>query len=113
MIITKGDLLEQEKKISQSGLTNFFKKIEIVSDKTAETYKKILTRYEIEAQRFIMVGNSMRSDIVPVVKIGSNAVHVPYKTTWEHEKEHPPLDEDKYYVLENIGLLPDLVNTKI
>ena len=113
MIITKGDLLEQEKKISQSGLTNFFKNIEIVSDKTAETYKKILTRYEIEAQRFIMVGNSMRSDIVPVVKIGSNAVHVPYKTTWEHEKEHPPLDEDKYYVLENIGLLPDLVNTKI
>ncbi len=113
MIITKGDLLEQEKKISRSGLTNFFKKIEIVSDKTVETYKKILTRYEIEEHRFLMVGNSMRSDIVPVVKIGANAVHVPYKTTWEHEKEHPHLEEDKYYVLENIGLLPDLVKTKI
>ena len=113
MIITKGDLLEQEKKISRSGLANFFKKIEIVSDKTVETYKKILTRYEIEAHRFLMVGNSMRSDIVPVVKIGANAVHVPYKTTWEHEKEHPHLDEEKYYVLENIGLLPDFVKTKI
>ena len=113
MIITKGDLLEQEKKISRSGLTNFFKKIEIVSDKTVETYKKILTRYEIEEQRFLMVGNSMRSDIVPVVKIGANAVHVPYKTTWEHEKEHPHLDKDKYYVLENIGLLPDFVKSKI
>ena len=112
MIITKGDLVEQEKKISRSGLVNFFKKVEIVSDKTEKTYKKILNRFKIERQRFLMVGNSMRSDIVPVVKIGANAVHIPYKTTWEHEKDHPHLDEGEFDVLENITLLPDLLKKK-
>ena len=106
MLITKGDLLDQERKISSSGLIDFFKEVEIISDKTEVTYKKILDRYKINPQSFLMVGNSMRSDIVPVVEIGANAVHIPYKTTWEHEKDHPHLDLDKYSVLKNIGLLP-------
>ena len=67
---------------------------------------KILIRYKIDVQRFLMVGNSMRSDIVPVVQIGAHAVHIPYQSTWEHEKDHPYLDLEKYSVLENIGLLP-------
>ena len=112
MIITKGDLVDQEKKISISGLMDFFKEIEITSDKTELTYKKILIRYKIDPQRFLMVGNSMRSDIVPVVKIGAKAVHIPYKTTWEHEKDHPYLNSEKYSVLRNIGLLPNFLNER-
>ena len=106
MLITKGDLIDQEKKISNSGLLEFFKGIEIVSDKTEEAYKKILNRYKINVSHFLMVGNSMRSDIVPVVQIGANAVHIPYTSTWEHEKDHPHIDSDKYSVLESIGMLP-------
>ena len=109
MLITKGDLNDQEKKISRSGLLDYFKEIEIVSDKTEEAYKKILIRYKIDVQRFLMVGNSMRSDIVPVVQIGAHAVHIPYQSTWEHEKDHPHLDLSKYSVLENIGLLPSFL----
>ena len=106
MLITKGDLIDQEKKILHSGLLDFFKGIEIVSDKTEEAYKIILKRYKIDYSRFLMVGNSMRSDIVPVVQIGAHAVYIPYQSTWEHEKDHPHLDIGKYSVLENIGLLP-------
>jgi len=112
MLITKGDLIDQEKKISNSGLLNFFKEIEIVSDKTEESYKKILKRYKVDSPRFLMVGNSMRSDIVPVVQIGANAVYIPYQSTWEHEKDHPHLDIGKYSVLENIGLLPKFLKGK-
>jgi len=109
MLITKGDLVDQEKKISLSGLLDLFKEIEIVSDKTEEAYKKILIRYKIDAPRFLMVGNSMRSDIIPVVQIGAHAVHIPYHSTWEHEKDHPHLELSKYSVLENIGLLPSFL----
>ena len=109
ILITKGDLIDQEKKIYNSGLSCFFKGIEILSDKTEESYKKILIRYKIKASNFLMVGNSMRSDIVPVVKIGGHAVHIPYATTWEHEKDHPFLDLEKYSVLENIGFLPNFI----
>ena len=66
----------------------------------------------IEYSKFLMIGNSMRSDIVPVVKIGGNAVHIPYLTTWEHEKDHPHVDLDKYSVLKHIGLLPEFIRSK-
>mgnify|MGYP001400732665 CR=1 FL=1 len=112
LLITKGDLIDQERKISQSGLIDFFEEVEIVSDKTELTYEKILTRNNIEYSKFLMIGNSMRSDIVPVVKIGGNAVHIPYLTTWEHEKDHPHVDLDKYSVLKHIGLLPEFIRSK-
>tara|TARA_Y100001970_G_scaffold294006_1_gene445735 strand:+ start:2357 stop:3046 length:690 start_codon:yes stop_codon:yes gene_type:complete len=112
MIITKGDLIDQEKKIARSGLYDFFKKIEIVSDKTEISYKKILNRNKIDVSHFLMVGNSMRSDIVPVVKIGASAVHIPYKTTWVHEEDYPHLDLGEFFVLEKIALLPDFLNSK-
>ena len=75
LLITKGDLIDQETKIARSGLAEYFTGVEIVSDKNSETYEKILSRYDIAASRFIMIGNSMRSDIVPVVQIGGHAVH--------------------------------------
>ena len=81
----------------------------IVSDKDSKTYKKILSRHNIAISRFIMVGNSMRSDIAAIVQIGGHAVHIPYLTTWDHEKKHPPIDPKQFQKLQHIGLLPDLI----
>ena len=112
LLITKGDLIDQETKIARSGLAEYFAAVEIVSDKTTETYKKILTQHKIDVSRFMMIGNSMRSDIVPIVQIGGHAVHIPYSTTWVHEQEHPPLDIDHYSELKHIGMLPKLIRGK-
>tara|TARA_B100000579_G_C22834492_1_gene857881 strand:+ start:1343 stop:2029 length:687 start_codon:yes stop_codon:yes gene_type:complete len=109
LLITKGDLIDQESKIKRSGLIEYFTSIEIVSEKNSETYEKILSRHQIIPSSFIMIGNSMRSDIVPVVQIGGNAVHIPYDTTWDHEKEHPYIDPKKFKQLKHISLLPRLI----
>src|SRR5262245_50212094 len=85
MLITKGDLFEQEGKIARSGLADFFSRIEIVPVKTREVYRSIAAKHRIDPERFLMVGNSMRSDILPVLEMGGWAVHIPYETTWEHE----------------------------
>ncbi|MGH9768131.1 MAG: HAD family hydrolase, partial [Blastocatellia bacterium] len=85
MLITKGDLFEQEAKIARSGLADHFRKIEIVPVKIRETYQSIAARHEIDPERFLMIGNSIRSDILPVIEMGGRAVHIPYETTWEHE----------------------------
>ncbi|MBC8258430.1 MAG: HAD hydrolase-like protein [SAR324 cluster bacterium] len=111
-LITKGDLIDQETKIARSGLADYFSNVEIVSDKTIVTYTKILTQHRIEPVRFIMIGNSMRSDIVPLVQIGAHAVHIPYSSTWEHEQDHPHVDSDHYSELQHIGLLPNLILEK-
>ena len=109
LLITKGDLIDQETKIARSGLADYFKGVEIVSDKNSKTYEKILSRHDIAASRFIMIGNSMRSDIVPVVQIGGHAVHIPYYTTWDHEQKHPYIDPKNFIQLKHIGLLPGLI----
>ena len=85
MLITKGDLFEQQAKIARSGLSGLFGKIEIVPVKIRETYQSIVARHEISPHRFLMVGNSIRSDVLPVIEMGGRAVHIPYETTWEHE----------------------------
>ena len=109
LLITKGDLFDQETKIARSGLAEYFTGVEIVSDKNSETYEKILSRHEITASRFIMIGNSMRSDIVPIVQIGGKAVHIPYYTTWDHEQTHPYINPKHFKQLKHIGLLPELI----
>ena len=109
LLITKGDLIDQETKIARSGLAEYFTGVEIVSDKNTKTYEKILSRHEITASRFIMIGNSMRSDIVPIVQIGGQAVHIPYYSTWDHEQKHPYIDPKNFKQLKNIGLLPGLI----
>jgi putative hydrolase of the HAD superfamily len=86
MIVTKGDLMEQENKIRRSELGHFFRHTEIVSEKTASTYLNILERHSIEPDEFLMVGNSLKSDILPVIAIGGTAIHIPYHTTWIHEE---------------------------
>lgn len=89
MVITKGDLLHQRSKLTRSGLEQYFQFVEVVSHKTPEVYAAILTRHKVEPARFLMVGNSLRSDILPVVKIGGQAVHVPAALTWTHEHANP------------------------
>lgn len=86
MVITKGDLLDQETKLARSGLGDYFKAFEIVPNKNAKTYKYILRRHEISKNEFVMVGNSLKSDILPVIEIGARAVFVPYETEWFHEQ---------------------------
>ena len=110
MLITKGDFFHQETKIAQSGLRDYFQHIEIVNDKTRDVYAALLKKYQIAPSRFVMVGNSLRSDILPVVGLGGRAVHIPYPITWAHEsavlQEREP---EQYFELEHIGLLPALL----
>ncbi|MCL6619309.1 MAG: HAD family hydrolase [Thermomonas hydrothermalis] len=85
VLITKGDLFHQEAKVRQSGLADLFRRIEVVSEKDPPTYARLLEEFGIPAHRFLMVGNSLRSDIAPVLALGGYGVHVPYHTTWQHE----------------------------
>jgi putative hydrolase of the HAD superfamily len=110
MLITKGDLFDQESKIAQSGLSDYFKYIEILTRKTPETYREVLSKYGIKPESFLMVGNSLRSDILPVLEIGSQAVFVPYPLCWEHERvSESELDQMSYHELEHIGQLLHLL----
>ncbi|HSR34561.1 MAG TPA: HAD family hydrolase [Anaerolineae bacterium] len=111
MLITKGDLFDQETKIARSGLAPYFSSVEIVTDKTPEVYQSLLEKHQINPERFLMVGNSLRSDILPVVSLGARAVHIPYQITWAHEVVPIQLVERPGYLeLEHIGMLPSLVN---
>ena len=110
ILVTKGDLLDQETKLARSGLGQFFNGIEIVSDKTAEVYRKVMARYGVQPERFVMVGNSLRSDILPVVEAGAHAVYVPYEMSWVHERV--PADAlvgARYHEIPHIRLLPELL----
>jgi putative hydrolase of the HAD superfamily len=106
MLLTKGDLFDQEAKIARSGLTHHFRHIEIVSDKTPQTYRAILDRYNIRPDRFLMVGNSLRSDILPVAEIGGRAIYIPYQLTWAHEHVEVARLPDSVVELSHIGQLP-------
>jgi putative hydrolase of the HAD superfamily len=92
VLITKGDLVHQMRKVTTSGLDHHFEHVQIVLEKDADTYVRILRDVEVEPARFCMVGNSVRSDILPVLSIGAHAVHIPYPLLWEHE--HVDHDED-------------------
>ncbi len=110
MVITKGDLLDQQSKLSRSGIGDYFRYVEVVSQKTQGTYKALLSKYRIEPQRFLMVGNSLKSDILPVLALGGQAVYVPYHITWAHETvDSQHVEHDGYYELEHLGQLPRLI----
>jgi putative hydrolase of the HAD superfamily len=111
MLITKGDLLDQESKLARSGLADCFRHVEIISDKNAASYRRIFERYEIDASKFLMVGNSLKSDILPVLELGAHAVHIPFEITWAHEiAEAPSTEHPGYYTLRNMGELPGLLD---
>ncbi|GLH72097.1 haloacid dehalogenase [Geothrix limicola] len=105
MVITKGDLFDQETKLAKSGLGGHFSKIEIVSEKDEAAYVAILDRHDIAPDAFTMVGNSVKSDILPVLALGARAVHIPYHLTWAHEVVAEPV-ESPFPVLDSIRDLP-------
>jgi putative hydrolase of the HAD superfamily len=110
MLLTKGDLFEQENKIARSGVEGCFRHIEILSKKTGPVYQSTLEKYSVAPERFLMVGNSLRSDILPVLEIGGQAVYIPHELTWQHEQaDPPPAGRPAYYRLENFGRLPALL----
>lgn len=94
VLITKGDLFHQEQKVAQSGIADLFQRVEIVSEKSIATYQRILAEHKISPKDFAMVGNSLRSDIQPVLALGGWGVHLPYHVTWAHERKHA-LDDDE------------------
>ncbi|WP_152287414.1 HAD family hydrolase [Flavicella marina] len=86
IVATKGDLLDQERKLEKSGLLNYFHHVEVMSDKKESDYLKIVKHLDIKPEEFLMIGNSLKSDILPLVSIGASAIHIPYHTTWLHEQ---------------------------
>ncbi len=110
VMATKGDLLDQERKLKKSGLERFFHHIEIMSDKRESDYLKLIGRLDIRPHEFLMIGNSIKSDVLPVLAIGGHGIHVPYHTTWEHEKVEVQIDNPRFRQVEHIrGILPFLL----
>ncbi|MFO7841276.1 MAG: HAD family hydrolase [Fidelibacterota bacterium] len=108
IVATKGDLLDQERKLRKSGLESYFHHIEIMSDKQESDYKRLLRHLDIEASHFLMVGNSLRSDILPVLKLGGYAIHIPYHTTWLHEKiDVVDLPSERFREFDTLAEIPD------
>ena len=110
LLITKGDLFEQEAKIARSGLGDLFDGIEIVSEKNPQAYQEIINRYQVKPENFLMAGNSLKSDVLPVVAIGGIGVHIPFETTWVHELVAEEELEGKDFVrLSHIGEITEVV----
>lgn len=102
VVATKGDLLDQERKLKNSGLVDFFHHIEIMSDKQINDYKKLLKHLDCTPDHFLMLGNSVKSDIMPVLDLGGYAAHIPYHTTWAHEQHETTLQHDNFVELKRI-----------
>lgn len=110
MMISQGDLLDQETKLARSGLGEFFRVVEIVSKKNERAYRKIIEKYEIDPREFLMVGNSVRADVLPVLETGANAVHIPYEMKWFGDiVSEEELDGTNFAKLQNISELPGFI----
>jgi len=103
VVATKGDLKDQRRKLHDSGLGAYFHHIEVMSDKQEKDYTDLLNRLEIKPKEFFMIGNSLKSDVLPVLGIGGYAVHVPFHTTWEHEKINHKVEHPNFRTLEKIS----------
>lgn len=106
VLITKGDLMDQERKLAASGLGDLFAAVEIVSEKHSHTYERIFNRHGTGPTEAVMVGNSMRSDVLPALAAGAWAVHIPYAVTWAHELADAPVGHPRFGALEQISGLP-------
>ncbi len=102
VMATKGDLLDQERKLKKSGLENYFHHIEIMSEKKEDDFKKLIRHLDIQPDHFAMIGNSLKSDIVPVLNLGGYGFHIPYHVTWAHERVETQLEHEKLKVLNSI-----------
>lgn len=108
IVATKGDLLDQERNLKKSGLERYFHHIEIMSDKKKTDYQKLIKHLDITPEEFVMIGNSLKSDILPVLNIGGKAIHIPYHTTWAHE--HVPEEEIKKYNYITVQTISEILN---
>ena len=107
IVVTKGDLLDQERKLQRSEIAHYFHHVEIVHEKEEANYSRLLRQQDIDPKEFLMVGNSLKSDVLPVVGIGAQAVHIPFHTTWQHEEAEPQSQENAdYLTLTSIADLP-------
>jgi len=109
LLVTKGDLFDQERKLAASGLGDFFDAVEIVSDKTEATYQRVFARHGDGAERAMMVGNSLKSDVVPTIKAGGWGVFVPHELTWVLEHVEQPRDEPRFREIPHLGELEEVI----
>lgn len=108
ILATKGDLLDQERKLEKSGLSNYFHHIEVLSDKKEANYERLLKHLDIEPEEFLMIGNSLKSDILPLININAKAIHVPFHTTWAHEQVTEQETNGKQY--KTVSKINDIIN---
>ena len=107
ILATKGDLIDQERKLVKSGLSEYFHHVEVMSEKKEANYKRLIRHLDIRPAKFLMIGNSMKSDIVPVLNIGGNAIHIPHEITWQHEMVSN--EEIKKYNFLTVAKLTDIL----
>jgi len=108
VVATKGDSVDQERKLAKSGLDHYFHHIEIMSEKRAGNYQKLIKHLDCHPSEFLMIGNSIKSDVLPVIDLGGNAIHIPFHTTWEHEVVKHHIDEDSFISLQSVREILDL-----
>lgn len=109
VLITMGDLLDQERKLAQSGLGDLFHGVEIVSYKTPAMYQAAFARHGAGPKNSAMVGNSLKSDVLPALAVGAWGIHVPHDLTWSHEQAEPPIDAPRFRAISDLGALPNLI----
>ena len=102
IVLTKGDLLDQERKLERSGLSEYFHHVEVLSDKKEKNYCDLLEHLQIEPDEFLMIGNSLKSDVLPLVNIGARAVHIPFHTTWQHEEVTDVVENNGYMTMSTL-----------
>ena len=108
ILCTKGDLLDQERKLEKSKLGQYFHHVEVMSEKKKENYSKVLSHLDIEPKEFLMIGNSLKSDILPLLDIGAQAIHIPFHTTWQHETvDTNTIDSNQYLTIDSAQKLLD------
>ncbi len=103
ILATKGDLLDQERKLEKSGLIKYFHHIEILSDKKVENYQKLVSHLDSKPSEFLMIGNSLKSDVLPLLEVGAKAIHVPFHTTWAHEVIEDNNNNDSYKTVSKLN----------
>ncbi|MFD2528771.1 MULTISPECIES: HAD family hydrolase [Polaribacter] len=108
IVATKGDLLDQEKKLEKSNLLKYFHHIEVMSDKKEKDYLKLMKHLEVEPSELLMIGNSLKSDVLPLVALGASAIHIPFHTTWAHEEVTSEEKNDASY--KTISKITDILN---
>ena len=112
VVATKGDLLDQERKLRKSGIEHYFHHIEIMSDKQVADFEKLIRRLDILPNQFLMLGNSLKSDVLPVLSAGGHAFHIPYHTTWAHEKVETHIDHENFRQIETVRDVLNILDVK-